>query len=133
MEDVMAKKSKSTTVPPDTIKGVLKSIDNKLFIVAADGSCYSLEAIAKEGSDGANAELTVVVDLSKRALGRSDARAQLLSAIGALEQFLGERALGALYASATCGRKPPSPPPAKTPAKTPKPPKPGAALKPGKP
>ena len=124
----MAKKSKSTPDSAGPINGVLTLTSNgKLVIVAADGSSHSLEEIANLGNDGGTAELTVMVGLSKTAYVRSKDRVDLRDAIGALGQFLGERALSSLILKATCGNNPPAPAPARapTPDKPPKAPKPG--------
>lgn len=122
----MAKKSSSTLGAADPIKGVLKLDPNdcELIIEAADGSLYSLRDIAKLDNGSADAKLTVAVRLSTRALGKSQARAELLSTLGELAKFLDERALGTLDSSATCCVVP------KKPKKAPKPAKPG---RPGKP
>lgn len=125
----MTKKSKSPAPAPLPPKGELKVIGGELAIVSADGSSYSLDAIAKSGNGGEDAELTVVVNLSKRRLAASAVRTELLGVVDSLDAFLQVRALGTLEASATCGNVPPRPP-AK---KTVKPTKPPRAPKPSKP
>ena len=126
LEDEMTKSSKTPLPPP---KGDLEICDGELVIRTASGD-YLLADIAKAGADGSNAELRLVITLSKRSLGRSDARAGIRSIASKLETFLGERALNAIAASATCSHVPvnqKAPPP-----KTPKAPKALKGTKAGK-
>jgi len=116
----MTKSSKTPSPPP---KGDLEICNGELVIRTASGD-YLLADIAEAGADGSNAELRLVITLSKRSFGSSDARAGIRSIASKLDTFLGERALNAIAASATCSNVPkqqkaPPPPPPKTP-KTPK-------------
>lgn len=130
----MKKSSKAPAPPPSPLKGELTVIDGELAIVSSDGASYALDAIARSGDGSEDAELTVVVNLSKRTLRASVARTELLGVVDSLEVFLRERALGTLEASATCGNVPPRPPAKKTvrptqPPKAPKPSKPSKSSK----
>lgn len=130
----MAKSSKTTSLPP---KGVLELLGTgELVIRTADQGDFLLTEIAKAGADGCNAELHLVVELSKRSLGDSDARAGIRAIAQKLEDFLGKRALDAIVAEATCRnvpsvpKAPPAPPaPPAKPAKSPKKPKDPKAAK----